>query len=281
MSAIEASESALMRRARYVLIAVMTVVITFPILWIFLSSIKQPDALFTSPPQVFPREVTLEHYRSIITDSLLLRYLFNSIVVASLTTLVSLLLAVFAGYGWGKFDFYGARTTSVFVLVSQMFPVVVLIIPLFELLSRFSMLNSYQGLVFAYLVYTVPLSTWMLKGFFEGIPENVLRAARIDGLSELRVFTEIALPLVVPGIAATAIYAFIMAWQEFFFALTFMQEDSLKTLPVGLLGFVGQYDVSWGALMAASFVTVLPVTALFLFLQRYFIQGIASGAVKG
>jgi ABC-type glycerol-3-phosphate transport system permease component len=262
-------------------ILVMTLAIVFPVVWIVLSSIKQPDALFTSPPQLFPTNATLKHYQHIFANTLFPRFFLNSIIVALLTTTVSILLAMLSGYGWGQFSFFGSYPTSVFVLVSQMFPIVVLIVPLFEILSQFSMLNSYPGLVFTYLVLTVPLSTWMLKGFFEGIPDNVLRAARLDGLSELQIFYEIALPLVKPGIAATAIYAFIMSWQEFFFALTFMQQDSMKTLPVGLLGFVGQYDVSWGALMAASFVTVLPVTVVFLYLQQYFIQGIASGAVKG
>jgi ABC-type glycerol-3-phosphate transport system permease component len=259
----------------------MVLLTIFPLLWILLSSIKPEGQLFTNPPQFVPREVTVDHYVHIFTDSLFPRFLLNSIVVATLTTLVSLVLAVFAGYGWGKFTFPGAQTTSLFVLVSQMFPIVVLIVPMFEILQRLSMLNSYPGLVFAYLIYTVPLSTWMLKGFFESIPDNVLRAARIDGLSELQVFREIALPLVMPGIAATAIYAFIMAWQEFFFALTFMQKDEMRTVTVGLMTFIGQYNISWGALMAASFVTVLPVAFLFIYLQRYFIQGIASGAVKG
>lgn len=281
MSAEVNYESRAVRWLRYVLIAALTVAVVFPLLWILLSSIKPEGSLFTSPPVFFADRFTAEHYVHIFTKSQFPRFLFNSIVVASLTTVVSLVLAVFAGYGWGKFDFRGSQTTSVFVLVSQMFPIVVLIVPMFEILRQFSMLNSYQGLVFAYLIYTVPLSTWMLKGFFEAIPNNVLRSARIDGLSELQVFREIALPLVLPGVAATAIYAFIMAWQEFFFALTFMRQDDMKTVTVGLMEFVGQYDISWGALMAASFVSVLPVAVLFIYLQKYFIQGISSGAVKG
>lgn len=281
MSVTAEYEGTYARWIRLTLVGVVTLAIVFPVVWILLSSIKEPDALFTSPPQLLSAEVTLEHYRHIFANTLFPRFLLNSVVVALLTTTVSIILAVLSGYGWGQFDFFGSYPTSVFVLVSQMFPIVVLIVPLFEILSQFSMLNSYPGLVFAYLVLTVPLSTWMLKGFFEGIPDNVLRAARLDGLSELQIFYEIALPLVKPGIAATAIYAFIMSWQEFFFALTFMQQDNMKTIPVGLLGFVGQYDVSWGALMAASFVTVLPVTVVFLYLQQYFIRGIASGAVKG
>lgn len=274
-------ETRTLRLLRYVLIAVTVLVVMFPLLWMLFSSLRPDGDLFTSPPTFLSETLIIDNYVSILTDRTFLRYVLNSVIVATLTTLVSLILAVMAGYGWAKFEFPGAQKSALFVLVSQMFPIVLLIIPMFEILRQLSLLNSHPGLVFSYLIYTLPLSTWMLKSFFESIPDNLLRAARIDGFSEFQIFREIALPLVLPGIAATAIYAFILSWQEFFFALTFMQDDHMRTLPVALLGFIGQYDLAWGELMAASVVTVLPVAMLFMALQRYFIQGVASGAVKG
>jgi len=181
----------------------------------------------------------------------------------------------------GKYTFTGAKTSSLFILMSQLFPAVVVIIPLFEMLKWLSLLNSHAGLILAYMLLTLPVTTWMLKGFFENIPDNILRAARIDGLSEFQIFREIALPLVLPGIASTAIYCFVLAWQEFILALTFLQDGAKYTLPVGLMGFIEQNQIEWGLLLAGSFVTVLPAAVTFMFLQRYFIRSLAGRARRG
>lgn len=275
-------ESSSMRWIRLGSIALFTAIIMFPILWIFLSSIKPTGQLFSSPPELLPKEITFAHYETLLSEgNLFVRFVANSLVVSVGTTFVTVTIGLFAGYGWARFDFPYARPTSLFVLISRIFPVVVLIVPMFEMLRSASLLNSHLGLIISYQVFALPLSIWMLKGFFESIPDNVLRAGRIDGLSEFQIFRQIAFPLVKPGIAATALYAFIIAWQEFIFALVFIRDDTLKTLPIGLLGYIGRYEISWGMLMAASFLTVLPVAMAFMYLQRYFIKGLASGAVKG
>ena len=268
------------RLLAYLLLVVVAVVVIFPIFWMLISSLKFTQELFVKPPTWIPQRPTLSNYISIFKDSLFLRYFLNSLVVSLATTVITIIIASLAGYGWGKTNFAGKRATSLFVLVSQMFPLVVLVIPLFQIMRRLLLLNTYPGLVLAYLTYTIPLSSWLLKGFFQEIPGEIIDSARVDGCSHLTSFLRIALPLIKPGIAATAIYCFIMAWQEFFFALSFMFDDEMKTLTVGILGFMGQYKVSWGQLMAASFLSVLPTAVAFFFVQKHFVAGLTRGAIK-
>jgi len=264
----------------YFMLAIVGIIVIFPIFWMLISSLKFTKELFLKPPTWTPHHPTLNNYVSIFKNPLFLRYFINSVIVSTLTTLISILIASFAGYGWGKMNFAGKRATSLFLLVSQMFPLVILVIPLFQILRSLLLLNTYPGLVLAYLVYTIPLSSWLLKGFFQEIPDEIIDSATVDGCSNLTAFLKIALPLVRPGIAATAIYCFIMAWQEFFFALSFMFDDEMKTLTVGILGFMGQYKVSWGQLMSASFMSVLPTSIAFFFIQRHFVEGLTRGAIK-
>lgn len=269
-----------LRMIAYLVLGVVAVIIIFPIFWMLISSLKFTKELFLKPPTWVPYNPTWSNYQSIFKNPLFLRYFINSVVVSILTTFISIVIASFAGYGWGKMEFAGRRATSLFVLVSQMFPLVVLVIPLFQILRSLLLLNSYPGLILAYLVYTIPLSSWLLKGFFQEIPAEIIDSAKVDGCSHFTSFLKIALPLVRPGIAATAIYCFIMAWQEFFFALSFMFDDEMKTLTVGILGFMGQYKVSWGELMAASFMSVLPTAIAFFFVQKHFVEGLTRGAIK-
>jgi len=174
MDASTAYESRSIKVLRYAIIAVALLAVMLPILWILVSSLKPSDEIFQIPPQYIPREVTLEHYNALFADTLFVRYIINSVIVATLTTISSVTLAVFAGYGWGKYTFTGAKTSSLFILMSQLFPAVVVIIPLFEMLKWLSLLNSHAGLILAYMLLTLPVTTWMLKGFFENIPDNIL-----------------------------------------------------------------------------------------------------------
>jgi multiple sugar transport system permease protein len=264
----------------YLMIIVVAVVVIFPIFWMLISSLKFTKELFVKPPTWIPKVPTLSNYQSILKNPLFLRYLLNSVIVALLTTGVSIVIAALAGYGWGKMRFAGRNATALFVLISQMLPVVAVVIPLFQILKKLLLLNTYPGLMLTYLVYTIPLSSWLLKGFFQEIPEEIIEAAKVDGCSHLRIFVRIALPLVRPAIAATAIYCFIMSWQEFFFALSFMFDDEMKPLTVGILGFMGQYKVSWNELMAGSFISVLPTAIAFFFVQKHFVEGLTKGAIK-
>lgn len=279
MSATAQYESTGRRYLRYLAAYTVLGVALFPIYWIVSSSLKSPSAIISVPPSLAPApgDLTLEHYRAVL-DGPMPDYFLNSVVVTLTTMVVSVVLAVFAGYGWAKFEFRGSTFTSTFVILSRIFPIVVILVPLFQILRSIGLLNTHPGLVLSYFVYTLPLTSWMLKGFFENIPDNVIRAARVDGFSEFRIFLEIVLPMVRPGIIATALFSIVIAWQELIFALTFLQDDTLYTMPVALVGLTNQYDIQWGLMMASSFVFMLPVAVLFLLTQKYFIKGITGGA---
>lgn len=280
MSSVAAEyESKGRRYLRYMTAYVLLLLALFPIYWIVTSSLKSPDAIVSVPPTLVPAAdaLTLEHYQAVM-DGPMPDYFLNSVIVTLTTMVLSVILAVFAGYGWAKFEFRGSRFTSTFVILSRIFPIVVILVPLFQILRSIGLLNTHPGLVLSYFVYTLPLTAWMLKGFFENIPDNVIRAARVDGFSEFRIFLEIVLPMVRPGIIATALFSVVIAWQELVFALTFLQDDELYTMPVALVGLTNQYTIQWGLMMAASFAFMLPVAVLFLLTQNYFIKGITGGA---
>ena len=267
------------RYLRYLAAYSFLVVALFPIYWILSSSLKSPAAIITVPPSLVPSpgELTFQHYQAVL-DGPMPDYFLNSVFVTLVTMVLSVILAVFAGYGWAKFEFRGSTFTSTFVILSRIFPIVVILVPLFQILRTLGLLNTHPGLILSYFVYTLPLTAWMLKGFFENIPDNVIRAARVDGFSEFRIFLEIVLPMVRPGIIATALFSIVIAWQELVFALTFLQSDGLYTMPVALVGLTNQYNIQWGLMMAASFAFMLPVAVLFLLTQKYFIKGITGGA---
>lgn len=274
-----AYESRGRRYLRYMVAYGLLALVLFPLFWIVSSSLKPTAAIFSAPPTLSPGpgELTFEHYEAVL-EGPMMDYFMNSVVVTLTTMVLSVVLSVFAGYGWAKFEFRGSTFTSSFVILSRVFPIVVILVPLFQILQSLGLFNTHPGLVLSYFVYTLPLTSWMLKGFFENIPDNVIRAARVDGFSELRIFVEIVLPMIRPGIIATALFSIVIAWQELMFALTFLQDDSLYTMPVALLSLTNQYSIEWGLMMATSFVFMLPVAVLFLLTQNYFIKGITGGA---
>jgi ABC-type glycerol-3-phosphate transport system permease component len=195
--------------------------------------------------------------------------------------LLSIWLAAMGAYAISRFRFPGRRLVSVFILVVQMLPSVVLIIPLFIVMRKMQLLNNHLSLIVSYTTFTLPLCIWVLKGFFDQIPRELEEAALIDGCSGGTAFFKVILPLTLPGIAATGIYAFIGAWNEFVFAMTFINIDELNTMPVGLTTFFGQFTVEWNQLMAASVLFTLPSLLFFGVARKYLAAGLVSGAVKG
>jgi len=258
----------------------------FPFFWMFITSIKPDNEVFTIPPRWVPSQVTFDAYvRALFPQTtngkLFLRYFWNSTVVTFATTVLTVVVAVPAAYAFSRFSFPGKEIFFFAVLTRNMFPLVVFIIPLFILMQRLQMQNSYVGLTIAYLTFALPLGIWMLKGFFDGIPAELEKAARIDGCTRFRAFVEVILPLSTPGIIATAIYAFILAWDEYALANVLMHGTSMRTLPVGLAYFFAENAVDWTGLMATSLVISIPVVVVFLILQNYFVQALSEGAVKG
>jgi ABC-type glycerol-3-phosphate transport system permease component len=260
---------------------VLVIVCLFPFLWMALSSIKKLPELFTVPPHWLPAEPTLDNYVTVLFHSNIPRYFLNSCIISGGATLVALLLAVFASYGFARFDFRGKTWLQTFVLVGQLLPTAAIIVPLFITLRWLHLINTYWGLILVYTIITLPLSVWMLTSYMRGIPVDLEEAATIDGASRLGVLFRITLPLAMPGLVAVIVYSFVTCWNEFVFALVFAQDASVKTLPIGLAEFSTEFNTDWGGVMAASMVMTVPVALLFLAFQRLFVGGLTAGATKG
>jgi multiple sugar transport system permease protein len=256
-----------------------------PMAWMVSTSLKSSFAAIDQPPAWIPAEPTLDAYRNLLSPasdagSNFLRYLRNSIWVSSATTVLGLLVAVPASYAFSRFSFPGRDLLFFSVLVRNMFPVVVFLIPLFILMRRLHLVDTHWSLILTYLTFGLPLSIWLLKGFYDNIPPQLEQAARIDGATRFQAFRLIVMPLSSPGIIATAIYAFIQGWNEYVYARTFINSSNLMTMPVGLEKFFTEHTSNWPGLMAASFIMSVPVVVLFLLLQNYFVQALTEGAVK-
>lgn len=265
----------------YASVCLLTVFSLFPFVWMIFSSLKPPDEIYTTPPRWLSNNLTVEHYRKVFFETNIPRYFLNSTMLAFVTTVTALALAILAGYGFARFKFPGSHFMSLSVLFSQMLPQAVVLIPLYIVLNKTRLINTYPGLTITYLMLTLPLSVWMLKGFFTNIPRELEESAMIDGCSRSYALFKVIVPISAPAILATGIYIFTVAWQEFMFALNFATTLSTKTLPIGISEFTGQFRTDWGGVMAASVVVTVPVVVLFIAFHKYFVQGITEGAMKG
>ena len=282
MTPIHRTRSGMTRRIlTYVALSFMVMFSLVPLLWGISTSLKPSREIFSIPPRWIPERITLDNYRTVLTESSIPRYFLNSLQVGGLTTFASLVLGGLAGYGFSRFHFRGARVALLFILISQMLPLIVIMIPIYFVMDRAGLLNTTVGLSIAHLLLTMPLVTWMTMGYFNSIPYELEEATKIDGCSQLGALVRIVLPLAAPGLAASAIYAFIMSWNEFILASVLTLSDASRTLPIGISEFSSMFRVDWGGTMAASTLISLPIIVIFLFLQRYFVSGLASGAVKG
>lgn len=252
----------------------------FPFFWIISSSFKGPGEIFHLPPTLIPIRPTLENYIKAVQMNRLLLYTKNSIQIAVFTTLLTVIIGALAAYALSSFVFKGRRIINKVMLLTQMFPWAVTIIPLFILCRYLGLINTPYALIFGNLAGTVPVSVILLTGYFMDIPRELEEASRIDGCNTFTVFTKIILPLATPGIVASAIFTFIGVWQEFLMALSFTSDKNRYTLPVGLTTFVGQHSTDWGGLMATSVVIAVPAIILFVSVQNYFIDNLA-GSIKG
>ncbi|MDB5622617.1 MAG: transporter permease [Devosia sp.] len=286
MSAVAAAPSKLKRTGLPVpLIIIGSVLLVFvclfPFWWMGLSSIKTLRELYTIPPIWWPSMPTLDNYRKVLFESNIPRYFLNSVVVSVGSTGLALILAIFASYGFARFNFRGKPLLQSFVLVGQLLPTAAIIVPLFITLRVLGLVNTYWGLILVYMILTLPLSVWMLTSYFKAIPVELEEAAIIDGASRIGCLFRITLPLSIPGLVSVLVYAFVTTWNEFIFALCFATDSSVKTLPIGLAEFSTEFNTDWGAVMAASVVMTLPIAILFLSMQRLFVGGMTAGATKG
>ncbi len=256
-----------------------TIIMLAPIVIMVFSAFKTTPQIFQSPFGI-PDFTQVSNFVKIWTQTNFLRYLLNSIWVSLASTVLGVAVAVPAAYAFSRFSFPGKNALFFSVLVRNMFPLVVFLIPLFILMRNLRLVDTHLSLIVTYLTFGLPLSIWLLKGFYDNIPPQLEQAARIDGATRFQAFWKIVMPLSSPGIIATAIYAFIQAWNEYVYALTFLNSDRLLTLPVGLQRFFAEYSTNWPGLMAASFIMSVPVVVLFLVLQKHFVRALTEGAVK-
>jgi multiple sugar transport system permease protein/N,N'-diacetylchitobiose transport system permease protein len=254
----------------------------FPFLWMVLTSIKPGPEILTSVPVFWPSEIVGDRYQAVLTGGFG-RHLRNSAVVTLVTVALSVTSAAMGGWVLARFRIPLRRYLLILVLSAQMFPAVVLLIPIFIVMRDLGLLGSYPGLVIAYLSFTTPLVLWIMRGFFRGIPVDIEEAALVDGSTRAQAFRKVVLPLALPGVAATSVFGFNAAWNEFMFALTFtLNTPSRQTLPVALVQFIGQdLAADWGMIMTASVLFTLPVIVFFLFAHKHMTEGMVAGATKG
>lgn len=256
-----------------------------PMVWMLLTSIKSGFAALQFPPQWWPDEPTLASYQKLLDPQNsvgqdFLRFFWNSLFVSFITTILAVVVAVPAAYAFSRFRFPGRKFLFFSVLLRNMFPAVIFLVPLFILMRWLGLVNTHGSLILTYLTFGLPLAIWLLKGFYDNIPIQLEQAARIDGATRFQAFLLIVMPLSVPGIIATAIYSFIGAWNEYIYAATFLTKNEQLTLPVGIQRFFSENTTDFPGLMAASFMMSVPVVVLFLVLQKYFVRALTEGAVK-
>ena len=254
-----------------------------PVYWLLTISLKPEVEQFASPPHWLSFSPTLAHYADAFVSRSFGRYLATSAVVAILSTVGSVTIGTLAAYGLSRFrmPLRLNRRLSLWILSTRMFPPIVSAVPLFLMMSGLGMLNTVAALVIVYTSFNLPFVVWMMRGFFEELPRELEEAAMVDGDSRLGALWRIVLPLVVPGLAATAVFCLIMSWNEFLLALVLTQTDAAMTLPVGIAGRVTQYEIKWGVMSAAGVVAMVPILIFAMSVQRYLVRGLSLGAVKG
>lgn len=270
------------RVAQYAALLGYIVFLGFPLLWLFSTAFKPPRELVTLNPTLFPVDWTLDNFRVALDKVELWDALRNSLVVAVATSIVTTVIALPAAYALARFRSVVRTVTIGWILVSQVFPFVLIVIPVFVLLRNFGLLNTLTGLVVVYVVWALPFTLWMLTGYVSSIPRDLEEAAATDGASRLGILTRVVFPLLVPGLVATSMFAFISAWNEFFFALVIITDPAHQTVPLLLARYVGsEGQVNLGPLAATALLTTLPSLIIFAVIQRRLVSGLMSGSVKG
>lgn len=258
----------------------LALLILMPFFWMVSVSLKPPTEPFAIPARLWPEDPTLSNYVTAFRPEFRL-YFLNSVIVSLSTVAITVTLALLAAYAFTRAQLTVVSVLMSFAIIAQMFPASAIIIPIYKMMKSANLLNTYASLILAYVTVTLPVAIWMLRGFLARLPVTLEEAAEIDGAGPLRAFFEIVVPLARPGIVATAVFVLIVTWQEFLFALSFTSTREMRTLPVGVNDFIGQYGIRYGELMASSVLISLPVIVIFFLLQRQFVAGLTAGAVKG
>ncbi|MCV6822970.1 MULTISPECIES: carbohydrate ABC transporter permease [Halocynthiibacter] len=253
----------------------------FPLYWLLKIAVTPDQLIYTEGTNLWPSEFTFDNFRSVVFQTDFLSYFGNSLYVSLGTAAVTTLVAAGAGYAFSRFNFAGKRLLIAVMLITQMFPLLMIIAPIYKIIAGLGMLNSLTSLIVVYTAFNVPFATFLMQSFFDGIPKDLEEAAMMDGCSRFQALYKVIFPLTLPGLGATLGFVFTAAWSELLFALMLISKNEAMTFPVGLLTFVSKFSVDWGQMMAAGVLALVPSCLFFIFIQRYLVQGLTSGAVKG
>lgn len=272
---------ALFLSTKILFLAIVFILTAFPLYWMVITSLKSPKDIFTVPLTYWPERISFENYFNIFGISNFQVYITNSLIVSLVSALFTMLIALLGGYVLARFEFKGKNQIFLGFLVTQMIPIFISLAPLYLLMSNLELLNRLPSIMIMYTVMTIPFCTIMMRSFFQRIPVSIEETAMIDGCSRIGALFRIVVPVMLPGILSTFIFAFVQAWNELFLAVMFIDQEQMKTIPVAMNSFITKYDIDWGAMSAATVISVIPTLILFAIAQKYIVEGMTDGAVKG
>ena len=264
----------------YILSVIIAAYAFLPFLWVFLTALKSPEQIYNMD-QIIPTYITFENFKQVLFHSNFARYFLNSAVISTVVTLVSMLFAVMAAYGFCRYHIMGAEKMKMGILFTKMFPGVLLSIPYYVIMRKLNLIDTHTGLIILNCSFVLPFAVWNMCTFFVQIPWEIEEAALVDGCNRFQAFMKTIFPLAKPGISATTLYCFLMSWDEFMYANTFISTVMKKTVQVGIRDYIGEYSTDWGPLMAAVILSLVPVIIFFVFVQDNLVGGLSAGAVKG
>ncbi len=273
-------ESKLVNWIIFVFLLFFTLATIYPVINVFTVSLRPGDKLLSTSLEIIPEGATFQSYIKLFTETDFLRWLFNSTFISFVVTLTGVSLASTAGYALSRFKFIGKKSAMLGLMVTQMFPATMLLLPMYIMLMKLGLLNSYIGIVIVYSSTALPFCVWQMKGYYDTIPFSLEEAARIDGCTRWQAFYKIILPLASPALVITALFSFMSAWSEYIVAAQILQDRNLYTLPIGLKSFQSNLTTEWGLYAAASLIVSIPVVILFIILSRYLVSGLTLGSVK-
>lgn len=264
----------------YILSVIIAAYAFLPFLWVFLTALKSPEQIFNMN-QIIPTYITFDNFKQVLFHSNFARYFLNSAVISIVVTIVSMLFAVMAAYGFCRYHIVGAEKMKMGILFTKMFPGVLLSIPYYVIMRKLGLIDTHTGLIILNCSFVLPFAVWNMCTFFVQIPWEIEEAALVDGCNRFQAFIKTIFPMAKPGISATTLYCFLMSWDEFMYANTFISTAMKKTVQVGIRDYIGEYSTDWGPLMAAVILSLIPVIIFFVFVQDNLVGGLSAGAVKG